>query len=269
MNDYSEELTFAVQLAKKVGVLIRDNLKVGYASELKYDLSHVTEIDKLINRQIIDAVKKQYPADGVLGEEQSSLHSSDERIWICDPLDGTFPFKCGVPTSMVMIGLAVDGEPVVSVAYNPHVDQLFCATLGGGAFLKDRHGERRVSVNTSFNILDRAPIGMTGPNNSKFMQVNDIHYALRKAGARIEVLGATGYELSLVGAGQYAGQIFGYHTRHDMIAGDLFIREAGGKVTDLRGNRLTYGQELEGAVASNGVLHDQLLALIAPHLPNH
>lgn len=264
MKDYSQELTFAIQLAKKVGVLIRDNLKVGYISELKYDGSHVTEIDKLINQQIIEAVKKQYPADGVLGEEQSDLHSSDERTWICDPLDGTFPFKCGVPTSMVMIGLVANGEPVMSVAYNPHVDQLFFATLGGGAFLKDRFGERQVSVSTSFTSLERAPIGMTGPNNSTFMQVNDIHYALRKAGARIEVLGATGYELSLVGAGQYAGQVFGYHTRHDMVAGDLFVREAGGKVTDLHGNRLTYDRELKGALTSNGVLHDELLALIAP-----
>lgn len=265
MKNYSDELTFAVQLAKNVGSLIKDNLRIGYVSELKYDLSHVTDIDKLINQQIIDAVGKQYPADGVLGEEQSNLHDSDERVWVCDPLDGTFPFKCGVPTSMVMIALIADGEPVVSVAYNPHVDQLFFATLGNGAFLRDHHGKRKVTVNTSFDTLERAPIGMTGPNNSKFMQINDIHYALRKSGARIEVLGATGYELSLVGAGQYAGQIFGYHTRHDMIAGDLFIREAGGKVTDLHGNRLTYDQELKGALASNGILHDRLLALTSPY----
>lgn len=266
MKTYTEELTYAIRLAREVGLLIRDNLQIGFVSELKYDGSHVTEIDKHINQQIITAIKQQYPRDGVLGEEASELSGSDERIWVCDPLDGTFPFKCGVPTSMVMIGLLDDGEPVISVAYNPHVDQLFYAALGGGAWVEDRHGKRQAKVNQDFNTFARAPIGMTGPNTSAFMQVIEINSQLRKAEARIEVLGATGYELSLVGAGQYAAQVFGYHTRHDMIAGDLFIREAGGKVTDLSGKRLRYDEELRGAISSNGVLHDELLRLIEPYL---
>lgn len=132
--------------------------------------------------------------------------------------------------------------------------------------MQDRYGERQVRVNKNFTTFERAPIGMTGPNNSPFMQVNDISYQLRKKGARIEVLGATGYELSLVGAGQYAGQVFGYHTRHDMITGDLFIHEAGGMVTDLTGEPLDYSKELCGAISSNGVRHAELLALIKPYL---
>jgi fructose-1,6-bisphosphatase/inositol monophosphatase family enzyme len=78
--NYSKEIDFASCLTKGVAELIQKNLQVGYNSELKDDGTHVTEIDKLINKQVINATRQEFPKDGILGEEESDMRHDDERL---------------------------------------------------------------------------------------------------------------------------------------------------------------------------------------------
>jgi myo-inositol-1(or 4)-monophosphatase len=259
---YEEELTFAITLVKEVGALMRQSLRVGHVSDLKADGTHVTTVDIAINRRVIEAIKATYPQDGVLGEEESDMRVSDKRLWICDPLDGTFPFKCGLPASLVLLALVEDDEPKVAVAYNPYVDHLFTAVQGQGSYANGL----RVYINKKFTALDSTPIGASGPNPSSVVDVIEMQHAISVSGAKIQIIGVTGYEDLLVGCGQYGGQVFGGITRHDIVVGDLFVREAGGRATDVFGHKLTYRTPPAGAILSNGVLHEQLVSLVKPHI---
>jgi myo-inositol-1(or 4)-monophosphatase len=255
---YLHELAFAKSLALQAGKLMSASLQVGHEATRKPDNSFVTKIDLAINRLVIESANKEFPADGILGEEESYLPADHARVWVVDPIDGTFAFKSGIPTSTVLIGLVENDEPVVAIIYNPFVNQLFSASKGSGAFLNGS----RVSVNRNYTSLNGTPVGVTGPHASKLLDASLVRSRLETKRAHLWSLGSTGYEMALVGAGQFAGQIFGGNTRHDVMSGDLFIREAGGKVTDLKGGPLRYDKPVNGAIASNGILHEQLLNLV-------
>jgi fructose-1,6-bisphosphatase/inositol monophosphatase family enzyme len=263
---YAHELAFAQGLAREVGVLMSDSLRIGRDFELKVDGSTLTDLDVSINRRVIEVVQAAYPRDGVLGEEESALTGREERIWIVDPIDGTFPFRCGIPTSCVELALMVGFEPVLGVIYNPYVEQLFFAVQGEGAQLQDRQGLRRLEVNKTLTDLKGAPLGVTGSISGPVFDVPAVRSAADKALARPSILGSTGYELAMVVAGQFGGQLFGYPFRHDLAAAAVLIPEAGGKVTDVLGRPLDFSRPLRGAVSSNGTLHEELLRLVAPFI---
>jgi len=256
---YERELEVASQLVVELGANMRDN--IGLIEEVdidqKEDRSLITRIDKLNNQLGIQILKQEFPDDGVRGEEGNDLLESDRRKWILDPVDGTFPFTCGIPTSVVLLGLEENGEPLVSCIYNPYVNQLFCAARGMGAFVNNR----RVHVSTHSDLFE-APIGTTGPDPSEIVNLARIRFDLAQEKAKVKVLGSTGYETAMVGWGKFAGQIFGGVTRHDVIAGDLFVREAGGASTNKHGNRHNFLEEVDASVMSNGPIQDALLEIV-------
>lgn len=257
---YQTELTFAIDLARRMGELIRNNLQVGHDFSFKRDGSTITKLDTTINRLVIETVQQTYPDDGILGEEQSAMTGKEKRLWVVDPVDGTFPFKSGIPTSCVLLALLDEYQPVLGVTYNPHVDQLFMAVRGQGAFVQDRHGKRQVRVNEHAALHD-APVGVTGSISGTELDIPHFRAALEDAGGRPQILGSTGYEIAMVGAGQFDGQVFGYTTRHDIAAGAVFVTEAGGKATDLTGAPLDFRKPLHGAIISNGFIHKDLQAI--------
>jgi fructose-1,6-bisphosphatase/inositol monophosphatase family enzyme len=77
------------------------------------------------------------------------------------------------------------------------------------------------------------------------------------------------YEAALVARGKTAGIIFPGNSPWDIAAVKIIVEEAGGKVTDLTGNEQRYDQPIHGAVVSNGVIHDRLVALASAHLRKH
>ncbi len=263
---YQTELDFAMQLVRKVGTLISANLTVGHAFDFKKDGSTLTAIDLAINQRVIKALKKKFPADGVLGEEESSLTGNEKRIWVLDPIDGTSPFKSGIPTSCVMLALLVEYQPILGIIYNPHVNQLFFAVRGQGAYLEDRHGRRAIQVNRDFTTLTDTPVGMTGSISGPAFDIPAVRNALGDAGAKPNILGSSGYEMAMVAAGQFGANLFGYPFRHDIAAAAVIVPEAGGKITDAHGQALDFTQPLRGAIISNGSLHQQLVDLVRPHL---
>jgi len=74
----------------------------------------------------------KYLQDGWLSEESVDSHGrlTKERVWIVDPLDGTFEFIRGIPEFVVSIALTIDREPVVGIIYNPVTDELYTASNG-------------------------------------------------------------------------------------------------------------------------------------------
>lgn len=257
---YEKELIFATDLAKKAGEIIKANFRPNGAldAEWKEDDSPLTKTDTVVNEMVVVAVKNAYPDHAVLGEECSSDNlGKTAYVWVCDPIDGTIPFSLGWPCSVFMLALCKDGQPVVAVIYEPYFDRLYTATLGSGCFLNGI----KVRVN---NITDfsRTYIGFGfAPWYDKEVQMRWVRNMMDK-NVRTMLLHSCGYNGMLITSGQLSGLIFQGSSAWDAAPLGLLIEEAGGKFTDLQGNDQRYDTKINGFIASNGVMHEQILSLL-------
>ena len=260
-------LNIAVKAARRAGQIINrasndlDLLKV----TAKQPNDFVTEVDKAAEAAIIEILQEAYPSYGILAEEsgQSAGKGGDSDYqWIIDPLDGTTNFIHGLPQYAVSIALAKGNSVEQAVVFDPNRNELFTASKGAGAFLN----ERRIRVSKRLKLQD-ALIGTGFPYRS--VEHLDTYIAIFKelcqktAGQRRP--GAASLDLANVACGRYDGfWEFGL-SPWDMAAGALLISEAGGLVSDLRGdaNYLDTGNLLAGTPT----VFAPLLNLIQEKLP--
>lgn len=261
-------INIAVKAARRAGQIINrasndlDSLKVA----AKQPNDFVTEVDKAAEAAIIETLQDAYPAYGILAEESGASPAKSgqdaEYQWIIDPLDGTTNFIHGMPQYAVSIALARGNVLEHAVIFDPNRNELFTASKGGGAFLN----ERRIRVSRRTR-LGEALIG-TGFPYREFDKM-DLYLSIFKelaqktAGQRRP--GAASLDLAYVACGRYDGfWEFGL-APWDMAAGALLISEAGGLVSDLRGeaNYLETGN----VVAGTPKVFLPLLKLIEEKLP--
>ena len=137
---YDHELRVALDLAREAGAAILEFYEGPLQIEQKYgfdDREPVTQADRVANELIVNALRKEFPNDGILAEESvDTAHRLDKpRVWMIDPLDGTNGFIDGNGDFAVQIGLAEDGECVLGVVYQPLTDLLYHAVRGQGAWI--------------------------------------------------------------------------------------------------------------------------------------
>ncbi len=259
-------LNIAIKAARRAGPIINrasndlDSIKV--ASKQPNDF--VTEVDKAAEAAIIETLREAYPGYGILAEESgmNAGKGDAEYQWIIDPLDGTTNFIHGLPQYAISIALAKAGVVEQAVVFDPNRNELFTASKGAGAFLNERR--IRVSRRTK---LGEALIG-TGFPYRMFDKI-DLYLSIFKelaektAGQRRP--GAASLDLAYVACGRYDGfWEFGL-SPWDMAAGALLISEAGGLVSDLRGdaNYLETGN----VIAGTPKVFAPLLKVVQGHLP--
>ncbi len=259
-------LNIAIKAARRAGQIINrasndlDRLTVS----TKKPNDFVTEVDKAAEAAIIETLLEAYPTHGILAEEsgQQAGKGDEEYQWIIDPLDGTTNFIHGLPQYAISIALAKGGVIEQALVFDPNRNELFTASKGGGAFLNERR--IRVSGRTR---LAAALIG-TGFPYRMFEHI-DLYLAIFKelaqktAGQRRP--GAASLDLAYVACGRYdAFWEFGL-APWDIAAGALLISEAGGLISDLRGeaNYLETGN----VVAGTPKVFAPLIKLIEEKLP--
>jgi fructose-1,6-bisphosphatase/inositol monophosphatase family enzyme len=249
----SGHLEFAASVAREAGKIIKQNFTLGMKRELKTDLTPITDSDLAVNQLVIDRVKKTFPGHGVLGEE-SSFHSNREYVWVCDPIDGTLPFSHGIPICVFSLALTKNGKPILGTVFDPFLFRLFTAELGKGAFLNNH------KVQVSKTKLSESVINLNGAKELGLGKLWDI---LNQNNAKVISLWSVIYAGVLVAAGEFSGTIFGHSAPWDGAALKVIVEEAGGKVTDLAGNEQLYNQPTKGFIASNGIIHQELVNQVA------
>ncbi|OLC14646.1 MAG: hypothetical protein AUH29_09890 [Candidatus Rokubacteria bacterium 13_1_40CM_69_27] len=247
-------LEAAVEAARAAGEIALKYYRTGFDVTMKPDLSPVTQADREAERVIVEILERAFPSYGVLGEEFGA-RGPRERRWIIDPIDGTRNFVRRIPVWATLIGLEEQGEIALGVIYNPVTGQLYTARRGGGAWL---NGERiRVS-----DVADLAAAHLLHADLK----------LLRQAGhwdAFVRLIDATGRQR---GFGDYLGYALlaegkaEIYVEVDLKPWDLapckiVVEEAGGRFTDFAGRSTIYTGT---AVATNGRLHDSVLALLRP-----
>lgn len=256
MSDFSRELATAKDIAKQAGVIMRKYFD-DPAVERKADDSPVTQADLEINRLVIAELNKQFD-DGIIGEEESTAEYGMGRRWICDPIDGTRAFTWGVPTAMFSLGFVIDGVPVIGVAYDPFLDKLYEATTGRGSFCnsKPTHVSSLGVSGGSVGVSSSTEKVLKNPSQAALIT------NLLEKGARLASFSGSVYRACLVARGKLVGYVEKNINTHDLAAVEVIVKEAGGMLTDFEGKPLDYSKAFKGAVISNTVTHDDLLACV-------
>ncbi len=234
----------------------RTDIPVEY-KESKTDV--VTQADHEAQQAIISRIEQTYPEDAVVGEEGETTETIADsgRTWIIDPIDGTNNFIRGNRRWATSVTCVRDGEPVVAINYLPALQDRFVATSDGVY----RNGEAvSVSERSDPETFQVAP-AIWWP----FDERDEYAVATREIVNRFGDLrrpGSAQAELSMLAAGAIEGLITNVETNPwDTVGGAAMVEWAGGRVTDLEGNR--WHSDCRGIVASNGTAHETLLEAIA------
>jgi myo-inositol-1(or 4)-monophosphatase len=248
---------FCRVVAAEAGDIMRSHFKLSVERSWKDDESPLTQADTAIHNLVMERVTTEFPNAVVLSEEGiAGSPSTTDELWVCDPLDGTMPFITGYPTFVFALALCREGVPVCGVLYDPFLDRMVVAETGEGAWL---NGER-VHVSTT-RTLQRTAVDLSNLPQAKHF-IPGLQEAIGRAGARPTSLYSSAYAGLLLGIGQFAGVVLTQDTPWDGAAVQVIVEEAGGRMTSLSGDHQRYDRPIEGYVASNGYLHDELMTLI-------
>jgi myo-inositol-1(or 4)-monophosphatase len=258
----------AVAIARGAGCILREgqaaieNQRNAALQFKTSEIDPVTEYDIRSEQYIVGELSQRFPSHRILGEEGGdyslgSPRSTDqEYTWYIDPLDGTVNFAHGFPLFCVSMGLWIDGVPAVGVVYNPATEEIFAAAHGHGA---TRNGRPiRVSA-TPVLKLALVTTGFSYDTHSSDSNIKNFLGFQRSAQATRRIGSAT-LNLCYTATGQMDGHWEMKTKPHDIAAGIVLVREAGGTVTDFDGgeNMLDSGC----IVASNGIIHRQMLDVL-------
>lgn len=245
-------LNFAEELAREAGKIMRENFTLGVTGmkkEWKADNTPLTVTDIAINTLVLNAIEKNYPEHSFVGEEGSNIKES-EYTWVCDPVDGTIPFSHGFPTFAFSLALTKNGESIVGVMYDPIMDRLISAEKGKGAHLNGQ----KISVSSEKAITKQSFVELNTDD-----RMTSLRAYLHEKQCYVPCLYTCVYSAMLVATGEFVAAIYPYDKPWDAAAVKVVIEEAGGKVTDLDGNDQRYDGKVKGFVASNGLVHAELI----------
>lgn len=247
----------AKEAALTAGQILKENVNGKRDIFYKGEINMVTEIDRLSEKIIVGALLSAFPGHGILAEEGSRIESNSGFLWVIDPLDGTTNYAHGYPSFSVSIGLEHDGQTVLGAVYDPMRDELFTAVKGEGAFLNGQP----IAVSRN-EVLIRSLLATGFPYDRTVSSENNLNYfnALIMASQEVRRSGSASLDLCSVAAGRLDGYWELKLHPWDVAAGGLIVREAGGKVSDFSGTR--YSIDDKEIIASNGVIHDQMLEVI-------
>ena len=244
----------AVDLVREAGELTlrwfrRSDLDI----ETKGDGTPVTAADKGAERLIRDRLAARHPDDAVLGEEEGSVEGTSGRRWIVDPIDGTKAFTHGVPLYSNLLLVEDEHGPLIAVVNLPALGETVYAGRGLGAFTNGArtHVNDRASLDGAF--LMTSGFGSWPPAM--------LAAAHARPGLFLRTWG-DGYGYAMVATGRAEGMVDPSAAVWDLAPMPLLLAEAGGRFTDLGG---TDGYEGGDGLGTNGVVHDELMALLAPH----
>lgn len=261
---HTPELKIAEAAARAGGDVVARYFRDGVAMRDKAVSNLVSDADLEAERAVVEVIRRTYPGHEVIGEESHQGDPTAEHVWVVDPLDGTSNFAHKIPQFAVSVAYYRNGEAECGVVYNPIRDDWHVAVRRGGAFLnggrvrvgaEGRLGEALVGV--GFYYDRGAMMEATLATIGDLKRDHQIHGIRR--------FGAATLDLCMVALGQLGAYFEFELSPWDFAAGRLFVEEAGGRVTDCNGGRLPLRKS--SILATNGRLHDAMLAVVRPRLP--
>ncbi len=271
---FQREIDVATELARAAGAVLLAHYHSPFLVEQKInaleEIEEVTAADREANELIVSRLSAEFPDDGILAEESTdSEHRLEKnRVWLIDPMDGTKNFIQRDGDFAVQIGLALEGECVAGVVYQPVRDVLYRAVRGGGAWIEDKDKPAaRMSVSKQIEPAEMI-LASSRSHRSPRMERVLSEFGFKKEMRR----GSVGVKIGLI-AEQQADlylHLSPSTKQWDTCAPEIILEEAGGRLTDLFGQPMRYNgvriDNRNGVVATNGAAHDMVIESLKPLL---
>ena len=254
------DLEVAIKAAIKASEIIAEHYGKFEQLDFKSDIDVVTEVDFKCEEAITEILRKETPDYGIIAEEGTSFPG--EKVWIVDSLDGTINFAHSFPLFGPSIGLCKGNQVLVGVVADPIRQELFYATKGNGAFLNDLYNKgkpKQLHVSNTKN-MKQSIVAAGLPYNREdeyYQKMGRNLIALEKEIQSVRKLGMAALTMAYIGAGRLEGYIVSGAHSWDMAGGIAILEEAGGKITNYKGE--PYTLDTSEWLASNGHLHDNLV----------
>ena len=254
---FDRESEAARDAARAAGKVLMRMLGNAHHIVKKGEIDLVTEADLAAENRVLEIMGRNFPRDNILSEEAGRRDEASHRTWLIDPLDGTTNFAHRFPFFAVSIALEIEREVVLGVVYNPYMDELFEAVKGEGAYL---NGDR---LQVSRTLLLKESLLATGFPYDIHERPEGVVGLLEKMIVRaqgVRRLGSAALDLCYVAAGSLDGFWEEDLKPWDTAAGDIILREAGGRLTNFEGE--PYTPYSASVVASNGLIHKEMVRVI-------
>jgi len=248
-------LTICHDLADAADALTLPAFRQRLEVRTKADGTWVTRVDETVERTLRSMILERFPDHAVLGEEDGRQGPPDAPTWILDPIDGTTNFVTGNPIFATLIAVQVDGQELAGVVSAPALSTRWDGLAGGPA----HQNGRRIHV-SEVTTMSQAEVAFGGLDHFLVRGLGDGIMRLVDATRRQRGYGDF-WNHCLVAAGSTEIAAEADVSLWDLAAVKVIVEAAGGRFTDLRGQRTADGGS---ALSSNGSLHDEALALLGP-----
>ena len=259
---FERELAEALAAADAAGRHIRTAYET-FVAIPDAPASITTHVDRESQEIILQHLRAAFPDDGLCAEESTptllDCPTGTSRVWVVDPIDGTRGFAVKNGEFSVMIGLTVDGRPVVGVVLEPVAGRVTYAAAGSGCWARTGDGEpARCAVSDRRSATGLTLVqSRTRPGSRPKLGVRTLDPE------RVLEMYSAGLKLAVVARGEadvYVNDYSGFHD-WDVCAGQVLVEEAGGRVSLFDGSPVVYGKTTVrgGLVASNGRVHDEVI----------
>lgn len=249
---------FLENLIKKAGEQLRDYFRkdqklIGLRKTSK---EAATIYDKLSDKFIVGQIRKRYPDHNILSEEGGFKKGSSNYLWVVDSLDGTGNFANQNPLFSICIALMKDNRIILGAVFAPVIDEFYIAEKGKGAFFNGK----RIRVSRISEIEKSYLVYCEGgeKNRQRFAKIiNKIYPEV----IDVRKIGSAGLETSWVASGRAESYFTTKIEPWDVAAGVLLVQEAGGKISDFKGN--SWQVKTSDLLFSNKKVHAKVLDLIS------
>lgn len=243
------------EISKEIGFYIIEERK-SFSEENVEEKSFnnlVSYVDKTAEEKFMSKLAGIIPEAGFIAEESESLEPADVWNWVIDPLDGTTNFIFNIPMYCTSVALLKNNELQVGVIYDPNHNELFSAWKGGGAFL---NGQKIKVSDKSELIRSLIATGFPYDDFDRADEFLKLLGSLITKSKGIRRLGSAALDLAYVACGRFdAFYEYGLNP-WDVAAGALIVQEAGGNVSDFKGeNDYIFGKDI---LASNTKVHKEV-----------
>jgi myo-inositol-1(or 4)-monophosphatase len=262
MTDIQNFLTVAEGAARAAGLVALERQRGLGPAQFKGSKDLVTEADLECDSLIRARLSAAFPDHDLLTEEEGALDQGSDFRWIADPIDGTINYAHGSPLWGNSVALSHRGKVLCGAIYLPVFDEMYTAVAGGGAFLNGRpmHVSAQTSITAAVLSHGDYNVGDDSIRDRLNAENRVAHGRMTEAVQRIKCLGSAVVEGAWVASGRLDAYWMTYLKPWDVAVTTTLVNEAGGRVTDLRGNPWSLG--VEEALFSNGLFHDDLVAAL-------
>ena len=259
MLQYRDVLLQCVEVVRQSGEIVRDHWSRPSNVRHKGRIDLVTQTDLAVEAFLKEKLAGIVPGATFMAEESSATEQEPDGLcWIIDPVDGTTNFVHRIPQVGTSVALWNNGQVELGVVNVPMLEECFSALRGGGAFLNGA----AISVSKAENFSDAlVATGFPYDFTNKLPRILERLERVLPKSQGLRRIGAAAIDLAYVACGRLDVFYEECLKPWDFAAGWLLVEEAGGRVTNLSGGRMRFGDAL---LADNGLLHQQAVDLLGP-----